>query len=250
MSTCRWCPNSPVGPPPAMAGRPGWGKPCTVWCRASPGPTSHIRTPPTGPITGSGSAPHQQQTCKYIPYFFGLFPTLNPNPQVEKRQLLLWANRFAARREVAPIPSPPAPSPCYLSLGTCHPDPVLLPDLRPTIYHLPHTNYLSFQQHYRFRRVTTFVFYNIPASRASFPQRSFVFIDIPALLVQFLEVEKSKVEGRGVTTTSQAAARFQLPSYGYCSTRHQKNQPIHHSLFPIPYSLFPILSPSSSRPES
>jgi hypothetical protein len=52
----------------------------------------------TDPIAGSGSAPRQQQTCKYIPYFFSLFRTLDPYPQLEKRQHLLWANCFAARR--------------------------------------------------------------------------------------------------------------------------------------------------------
>jgi hypothetical protein len=30
-------------------------------------------------------------------------------------------------------------------------------------YHLPHTNYLSFQQHSRFKLVSVFIFYNIRA---------------------------------------------------------------------------------------
>jgi hypothetical protein len=55
-------------------------------------------------------------------------------------------------------------------------------------YHLRHTIYLlCFQEHSRFQRLTTFVFYNIPASPPLFPQRSFVFMDIPALLRHFLE---------------------------------------------------------------
>jgi hypothetical protein len=45
---------------------------------------------------------------------------------------------------------------------------------------LPPTNYLSFQQHSRFRRLSAFVFIDIPASFPSFPQGSCVFIDIPA----------------------------------------------------------------------
>jgi hypothetical protein len=55
-------------------------------------------------------------------------------------------------------------------------------------YHLPVANYLSFQQHYRFMSVTTFVFYNIPALSSSVELRPFVFIDIPALLVHFLKL--------------------------------------------------------------
>ena len=53
-------------------------------------------------------------------------------------------------------------------------------------YHLRHTVYLlCFQQHSRFQRVTTFVFYNVPASAWAAEIRSFVFIDIPALLFHF-----------------------------------------------------------------
>jgi hypothetical protein len=55
----------------------------------------------------------------------------------------------------------------------------------PFDHHLPSVNYLSFQQHSRFRRLTTFVFIDIPASPASFPKRPFVFIDIRASFVQF-----------------------------------------------------------------
>jgi len=39
-------------------------------------------------------------------------------------------------------------------------------------------NYLYFQQYSRSQRVTTFVFYNIPAYPMGLPQRSFVFNDI------------------------------------------------------------------------
>jgi hypothetical protein len=59
--------------------------------------------------------------------------------------------------------------------------------LRHTTYYLPQTNYLSFQQHSSFRRVTTFVFYNIPAFSRVADSRTFVFIDIPALFVHFLK---------------------------------------------------------------
>jgi len=55
-------------------------------------------------------------------------------------------------------------------------------------YDLPPTNYLSFQQHSRFRRVTTFVFYNIPALPWAAEAWSFVFIDIPALVLHFLKL--------------------------------------------------------------
>ncbi|MGD0012221.1 MAG: hypothetical protein ABSE93_27240, partial [Terriglobia bacterium] len=43
-------------------------------------------------------------------------------------------------------------------------------------------------QHPRFQRVTTFVLYNIPASLWVVESRSFVFIDIPASVRQFLEL--------------------------------------------------------------
>jgi hypothetical protein len=46
-------------------------------------------------------------------------------------------------------------------------------------------NPVSFQQHSRFQRVTTFVFYNIPALRPPAKSRSFVFNDIPVLFVRF-----------------------------------------------------------------
>ena len=69
---------------------------------------------------------------------------------------------------------------------------ILTPDslilLFPT-YHLRHTTYLlCFHQHSRFRRVTTFVFYNIPASPQAGERRSFVFIDIPVSFRQFLKL--------------------------------------------------------------
>jgi hypothetical protein len=54
--------------------------------------------------------------------------------------------------------------------------------------HLPPTNYLWFQQHSRFGGLSAFVFIDIPASWPSFPQRSFVFNDIPALVVRFLKL--------------------------------------------------------------
>jgi hypothetical protein len=56
--------------------------------------------------------------------------------------------------------------------------------LPPTACHLP-TNHLSFQQHSRIQRVTTFVFYNIPALSWAAESWSFFFIDIPASFVQF-----------------------------------------------------------------
>jgi hypothetical protein len=44
----------------------------------------------------------------------------------------------------------------------------------------PPVNNLSFQQHSGYTRLSTCVFMYIPASSASFQQRSFVFIEIPA----------------------------------------------------------------------
>jgi hypothetical protein len=46
-------------------------------------------------------------------------------------------------------------------------------------------NYLFFQQHSRFLRISTFVFKEIPASFPTFQHRSFVFNDIPASFHHF-----------------------------------------------------------------
>jgi hypothetical protein len=62
--------------------------------------------------------------------------------------------------------------------------------------YVPPTNYLFFQQHSRFRELSTFVFIHIPASVSSFPQRSFVFIDIPALVDHFLKLLRLHGTGR------------------------------------------------------
>jgi hypothetical protein len=45
-------------------------------------------------------------------------------------------------------------------------------------------NHLSFQQHSRLKRPTTFVFIHIPGSFPAFPCRSFVFSNIPASFLQ------------------------------------------------------------------
>jgi hypothetical protein len=57
--------------------------------------------------------------------------------------------------------------------------------LPPLSYNQPSINHLSFQLHFGFGRISTFIFIHIPALPASFPQRSFVFIEIPASYVQF-----------------------------------------------------------------
>jgi hypothetical protein len=44
---------------------------------------------------------------------------------------------------------------------------------------------LSFQRHSSYKQLSTCVFMHIPASFPTFPQRSFVFIDIPASFRQF-----------------------------------------------------------------
>ena len=55
----------------------------------------------------------------------------------------------------------------------------------------PDTNYLCFQQHSRFKRLSAFVFYHIPASSPPFPHRSFVFNNIPASFRHFLKLLRS-----------------------------------------------------------
>jgi hypothetical protein len=52
-------------------------------------------------------------------------------------------------------------------------------------------NMLCFQRHSRSQRISTFVFYNIPALPATFQQWSFVFLHIPASFVQSFEVGPS-----------------------------------------------------------
>jgi hypothetical protein len=92
------------------------------------------------------------------------------------------------------------PTTYHLPIPTYHLKPVL-PYLPPTTYHLPiptyhiphtvshlPTNYLSFQQNSRFKRVTTCVFYKIPASRWAAKSRSFVFIEIPESSLHFLKL--------------------------------------------------------------
>ena len=59
---------------------------------------------------------------------------------------------------------------------------------------LPPTNYLSFHQHSRFRPISIFVFYNIPALRSLVLQRSFVFIDIRASLLHFYYVRRGEAQ--------------------------------------------------------
>jgi hypothetical protein len=54
--------------------------------------------------------------------------------------------------------------------------------------YVPPNNYLRFQQHSRLLGLSTLFFIDIPASAPSFPQRSFVFMEIPALLVHFLKL--------------------------------------------------------------
>jgi len=79
------------------------------------------------------------------------------------------------------------PNACHLNPESRILTPVL-PHLPPTTYHLPPTNYHSFQQLSRFKRVTTFIFYNIPALLLAVEDRSFVFIDIPASFLHFLKL--------------------------------------------------------------
>jgi hypothetical protein len=102
------------------------------------------------------------------------------------------------------------PLACPLTPGTCSSPPSPLPvvvgsrlylGVRPaTTYHLPHTVYvLCFQRHSRFIGLSAFVFTHIPALPPSFPQRSFVFIDIPASSVHFLKLLRSSWHREAVT---------------------------------------------------
>jgi len=52
--------------------------------------------------------------------------------------------------------------------------------LTPSPLAVARPNHLSFQQHSRILRLSTFVFIHIQASPPSFPQRFFVFNNIPA----------------------------------------------------------------------
>jgi len=70
----------------------------------------------------------------------------------------------------------------HLAPATCSSPPTTY-DIPPATYELP-----SFQQHSRFQRVTTFVFYNIPGLRRVAESRSFVFIDIPESSGHFLKL--------------------------------------------------------------
>jgi hypothetical protein len=64
-----------------------------------------------------------------------------------------------------------------------------LPAISFCLPYLPPTTYpLSFQQHSRFKRLSICVFIDIPASQGVVEGRPFVFIDIPALLLEFLRI--------------------------------------------------------------
>jgi hypothetical protein len=59
-----------------------------------------------------------------------------------------------------------------------------------TTYDIP-SNLFVFNNIPAFIQLSTCVFIDIPAFGLSFPQRSFVFIDIPALLAHFLMLRRS-----------------------------------------------------------
>src|SRR5208337_4343154 len=87
----------------------------------------------------------------------------------------------SGRTATAPFLARPSPtriaSPCTALRPLC---PIYR--LRGTSYQ---ANYLFFQRHSRFQRVTICVLYDIPASLRVAEGRSFVFIDIPASVVHF-----------------------------------------------------------------
>jgi len=89
---------------------------------------------------------------------------------------------------------------------------------RDTTYYPPHTNYLSFQQHSRFRRVSTFVFYNIPAFSQVAESRSFVFIDIPAWFLYFLKLPASSFTDVDDMLSIPGACVIGPASSGYSQT--------------------------------
>jgi hypothetical protein len=85
-------------------------------------------------------------------------------------------------------------------------------DIPPAVLpHVPPANYHSFQQHSRFQRLTTFVFYNIPGSHRAAESWSFVFIDIPASFPQFLKLLLFLFPC-GKDILSQAAVRVKGPA--------------------------------------
>jgi hypothetical protein len=108
--------------------------------------------------------------------------------------------------------------------------------------HRPPANRLTFQQHSRLCALSAFVFLDIPASVAGFPQRPFVFNNIRASFVHFLKllslfflcdkrhpVPRRRAKGLLGPKCQQIARALGDP----------KNDPTNPP-FPVPYSLFPI----------
>jgi hypothetical protein len=97
-----WCPSLPVGPPPAMAGRPGRGKPCTVWCRASPGPRVYIPYLDSTAMLphervfrherGATHAPLRVDDCQFALGFESANLSKNRRPQRQESALRLLRN--------------------------------------------------------------------------------------------------------------------------------------------------------------
>ena len=127
-----------------------------------------------------------------------------------------------------------------------------------TIHHSEFSSYqpLSFQQHSRFQRVTTFVFYNIPASLGGPQVRSFVFNNVPASFPRFLKLLVFSFPIGG-DILSRAAMPTKIPPYPAslkCSrqstvSRRQsavakRKKAIHHSPFTIALITCPCSSTS------
>jgi hypothetical protein len=96
----------------------------------------------------------------------------------------------------------PAPDTQHLTPGSCSSPPttavgskqnaVGVASSKRAIHNSPftthHSQFLYFQQHSRLQRLSTCVFIDIPASPSPFPQRSFVFKNIPAWFCHFLKL--------------------------------------------------------------
>jgi len=84
-------------------------------------------------------------------------------------------------------------------------------------------NSFSFQQHSRIIGLSTFIFRNIPASRASFPQRSFVFNNIPAPFVQKRILSELPPTVKSLWLTEDACQQIIFPDAGdFSSPGHAK----------------------------
>jgi hypothetical protein len=108
----------------------------------------------------------QQGTGRDARATAGETPALRPRQRLSSLRRLGSGLADCECSERVPAPSYLPPSWCYLAPANC----------------------LSFQQHSRLERLSTFVIIDIPASGGSFPEWPFVFNNIRASFVHFLKV--------------------------------------------------------------